>query len=244
MIMILEIRNELSEKIDYWFAKGNAHFSDWIVLLGHGVTGNRSRPVIALTAKELNQAGFSVLTFSFSGNGESEGDFRESCISKGVEDLKAVMDAVGSKKIAYIGHSMGAAIGVLSAARDNRIRCLVSLAGMVDTRKFAETEFGGEIPEQSCMWEEESCPLSQAFMTDLCEIVGSVIKATDRVKVPWLLLHGSVDDVVLPQDSEVVKERLGDRVDHFVIAGADHSFNNHRQQQLEEVVNWLKKQCS
>ena len=74
-IMILEIRNKFSEKIDYWFAEGNAQFSDWIVLLGHGVTGNLSRPVIALTARELNQAGFSVLTFSFSGNGESEGDF-------------------------------------------------------------------------------------------------------------------------------------------------------------------------
>ena len=59
------------------------------------------------------------------------------------------MDALGSKKIAYIGHSMGAAIGVLSTARDNRIRCLVSLAGMVDTRKFAETEFGGEIPTKA-----------------------------------------------------------------------------------------------
>ena len=55
--MILEIRNKFSEKIDYWFAEGNAQFSDWIVLLGHGVTGNLSRPVIALTARELNQAG-------------------------------------------------------------------------------------------------------------------------------------------------------------------------------------------
>ena len=242
--MILEIRNALGEKIDYGFSEGNGQFSDWIVLLGHGVTGNRNRPVIADTAKELNQTGFSVLTFSFSGNGESGGDFRDSCVSKGVEDLKAVMDAVGDKKIAYIGHSMGSAIGVLTAAQDNRIKCLVSLAGMVDTKKFAETEFGDETPDQGCMWEEKSCPLSKAFMTDLCETVGSVIEETDHVNAPWLLLHGSADDVVLPQDSEDVKARLGDRVDHVTIAGADHSFNDHRQQQLEAVVDWLKKQCS
>ena len=49
---------------------------------------------------------------------------------------------------------------------------------------------------------------------------------------------------LLPKDSEAIKARLGDRVDHVTIAGADHSFNDHRQQQLEVVVDWLKKQCS
>lgn len=238
------IRNHAGEAIDYEFLEGDGTFSSWVVLLGHGVTGNRSRPVVAETARALNKAGFSTLAFSFSGNGDSDGDFQDSCVSKGVKDLKAIIDAVGEKKVAYIGHSMGAAIGVIAAAQDERIRRLVSLAGMVDTKKFAETEFGEETPGQGCMWDDESCPLSQAFMDDLCTTVGSVIEQTDQVKVPWLLLHGSADDVVLPLDSEAVKARLGDRVDHVVIEGADHSFNDHREAQLEAVVNWLSKQCS
>ncbi len=237
------IRNHLGEALDYEFLEGDGRFSDWIVLLGHGVTGNRSRPVIAETASALNRAGFSTLAFSFSGNGESEGNFKDSCISKGVEDLKAVISATGDKKIVYVGHSMGAAIGVLTAAQDSSIQRFVSLAGMVDTKKFALTEFGEEVPDQGCMWEEESCPLSQAFMDDLCQTVGTVIEQTDHVKAPWLLVHGSADDVVLPQDSEAVKTRCGDRVDHVVIEGADHSFNEHRQAQLEAVVNWLTAKC-
>jgi pimeloyl-ACP methyl ester carboxylesterase len=241
--MVSEIRNKGGEKIDYGYIEGNGQFPDWIVLLGHGVTGNRNRPIIADTAEALNRAGFSILPFSFSGNGESEGDFRDSCVSKGVGDLEAAIDAVADKKIAYIGHSMGAAIGVLAAAQDDRVLRLVSLAGMVDTKTFAETEFGEETPDQGCMWEEESCPLSQAFMDDLRKTVGSVIEQCDSVKVPWLLLHGSADDVVLPRDSEAVKARLGDRVDHIVIEGADHSFNDHRQAQTEAVVDWLAKQC-
>ncbi len=241
--MTPEIRNHLGQAIDYEFLEGTERFSPWVVLLGHGVTGNRNRPVVAETARALNEAGFATLAFSFSGNGESEGDFRDSCVSKGVADLKAVVDAVDGKKVAYIGHSMGAAIGVIAAARDHRIHRLVSLAGMVDTKQFAETEFGEETPDQGCMWEEESCPLSQAFMDDLCRTVGSVIEQADQVKAPWLLVHGSADDVVLPQDSEAVKARLGDRVDHVVIPGADHSFNDHRTQQVEAVLNWLTKQC-
>jgi dipeptidyl aminopeptidase/acylaminoacyl peptidase len=114
---------------------------------------------------------------------------------------------------------------------------------MVNTRKFALTEFGEETPDAGFMWEEESCPLSQSFMDDLCQTVGTVIEQVEEVKVPWLLLHGSEDDVVLPQDSIDIKERLGDRVDHVVIGGADHSFNDEqRQAQLAAVVNWLTAQ--
>jgi len=237
------IRNQFGEAIDYEYLEGDDRFASWIVLLGHGVTGNRSRPVIAETARALNDAGFSTLAFSFSGNGESEGDFKDSCVSKGVKDLTAVIDAVGDKNVAYIGHSMGAAIGVIAAAKDERIQRLVSLAGMVDTKKFAETEFGEETPDQGYMWGEDDCPLSQAFMDDLCETVRSVIGQTDHVEAPWLLLHGSADDVVLPLDSEAVKARLQDRVDHVVIEGADHSFNDHRKEQVDAVVKWLTKNC-
>tara|TARA_Y100000588_G_C14273288_1_gene933290 strand:+ start:4565 stop:5296 length:732 start_codon:yes stop_codon:yes gene_type:complete len=243
--VIGEIKNHLGEKIDFQFFEGDETLSSWIVALGHGVTGNRNRPVIAETANALNEAGFSTIAFSFSGNGDSEGDFRDSCTSKGVEDLTAVLNSLGERKVAYIGHSMGAAIGVLTAAKDPRIKRMVSLAGMVDTKKFALTEFGEETPDESCMWEEESCPLSQAFMDDLCQTVKTVIEQTDSVNVPWLLLHGSADDVVLPQDSIAIKERLGDRVDHHIIEGADHSFNDaHRQEQLDVVVDWLSKECT
>ena len=238
--MLTEIRNQAGEKIDFEYLEGDEALADWIVLLGHGVTGNRNRPVISETAKALNAAGFSTLAFSFSGNGESEGDFRDSCVSKGVQDLAAVINAVDDKKIIYVGHSMGAAVGVLTAARDERVKRLVSLAGMVNTKQFALTEFGEETPNAGCMWEEESCPLSQSFMDDLCQTVGTVIEQVEEVKVPWLLLHGSEDDVVLPQDSVDIKERLGDRVDHVIIEGADHSFNGEqRPAQLEAVVNWL-----
>ena len=242
--MTFPIRNYLGEAIDFEHLNGDGKYSDWIVLLGHGVTGNRNRPVIAETAHALNQAGFSTLAFSFSGNGESEGHFKDSCVSKGVKDLEAVIEAVEDKKIVYIGHSMGAAIGVLTAAHGDKIQRLVSLAGMVDTNAFAVTEFGDEIPDQGCMWEEESCPLSQAFMDDLCQTVGTVIEQSNHVSVPWLLVHGSEDDVVLPRDSVAVKERLGDHVDNIVIEGADHSFNDHRLAQVEAVANWLKTNCS
>ena len=56
-----------------------------------------------------------------------------------------MLAALGGYEVCYIGHSMGGAVGVLSG--DEQIALLVSLAGMVHTRAFAEREFGEEKPE-------------------------------------------------------------------------------------------------
>lgn len=248
--MDAEIRNAVGERIDYAFASGAADTkkAGWLVLLGHGVTGNMDRPVVADTASALNAAGFDTLRFSYTGNGDSEGDFRESTISKEVGDLRAVIDVVlkAYSQVGYVGHSMGGAVGVLSAAQDDRIAALVSLAGMVETKTFAETEFGEETPDEGLMWEEETCPLSSAYMKDLCEDIVSVIPSAEKVEVPWLLIHGSADDVVLPQDTESIQALKGDAVNVVMVDGADHSFNEpaHKEQMTTTVAEWLSAQAS
>ena len=240
------IKNSFGETLDYTFTAGAKSCRDekWLVILGHGVTGNKDRPVITDTAKAINEAGFDTLAFSFAGNGDSEGDFREATITKEVGDLDAVINAVSEAypKIAYIGHSMGGAVGVIQATRDDRIKALISIAGMIDTKAFAIAEFGDETPDEGLMWEEENCPLSAAFMDDLCQTIGTVEPLVDRVEARWLLVHGTADDVVLPKDTERVKTRKGNAVDVVFVEGADHSFNEsaHKAQLTETIVKWLR----
>jgi alpha/beta superfamily hydrolase len=243
------IKNPLGETLDYSFASAAAESKkpDWIVVLGHGVTGNKDRPVVVDPAAALNAAGFDTLRFSFAGNGESEGDFRDATISKEVDDLNAVLDAVSSvyPKIAYIGHSMGGAVGVIQASTDLRIRALISIAGMINTKAFAETEFGKETPDEGLMWEEASCPLSSAFMTDLCHTHISLENKVETISASWLLLHGTADDVVLPKDSETVRSVKGGSVTIVTVEGADHSFNQpaHKAELNDNIVAWLSAQA-
>jgi alpha/beta superfamily hydrolase len=239
------IKNSLGETLDYAFTSGaeNCRDDKWLVILGHGVTGNKDRPVIADTAKALSDSGFDTLAFSFAGNGDSEGDFRSATISKEVGDLSCVIDAVTNAypKIAYVGHSMGSAVGVIQATRDGRIKALVSIAGMIDTKAFATAEFGEETPDHGLMWEEESCPLSSEFMQDLCDTIVTVEPLADCVATPWLLVHGTADDVVLAKDTECVKGLQGDAADTVFIEGADHSFNEpaHKAQLTETITKWM-----
>ena len=245
--MEAEIRNAHGEKIDYSFhpAESNSPFT---VIIGHGVTANKDRPFVEALANGLALAGIPALRFSFSGNGGSEGRFEDSCISKEVEDLGAVIDAVhaAGRRIAYVGHSMGGAVGVKRAAMDDRIELLVSLAGMVHTKKFAEVEFGEETPGDGYMWGKEDCPLSQQFVDDMKNI-GTVVGLGSSVKVPWLLVHGTVDDVVPVEESREIFAQGNDPKELFIIENCDHVFDPETDSEslpamVAKVSDWLMPQ--
>lgn len=233
----MEIHNQHGEKIDY--ALHDAGTNEKLVILAHGVTGDKDREFMVELATMLAAKGYPTMRISFAGCGQSGGEFGEATISKEVEDLGAVLDQVkGLKKIAYIGYSMGGAVGALAAAKDDRISVLVSLAGMVDTKGFAEREFGDEVPDEGFMWEDETTPLSKVFMDDLTQI-GTVLPAVKEHRIPWLLLHGSEDDVVLPSDSEMIFKHLKGKKKHVVIDGTDHSFVGHWERVADEAAEWL-----
>ena len=238
--MFGKINNSSGEVLDYTFHAGTEG-SRHIAVLGHGVTGNKDRPFVVALAEGLAAAGIHALRFSFAGNGASEGRFADATISKEVEDLGAVLGTLDDYSVCYIGHSMGGAVGVLRASRDERIRLLVSLAGMVHTHAFAEREFGEEVPDEGCMWDEPECPLSQAYMDDMAQI-DTVVRRGAEIVVPWLLVHGSEDDVVPIDDSHDILARARDNAELVVIDGADHVFSEHAQVMVEKVVGWLQEQ--
>ena len=236
--MFGEIRNEQGERLDYTYHKGK---DDRIVVIGHGVTGNKDRPALIALADGLADAGISAIRFSFSGNGESEGAFTDSTITKEVADLGSVIDDLSEYKICYVGHSMGGAVGVLRAATDARIEVLVSLAGMVHTKAFADREFGDVIPDKGFMWDEPDCPLSQIYMDDVATI-DSVAKLASKFAVPWLLVHGSEDDIVPIQDSIDILNFANESTELLELPGVDHVFSDDGTPiMVEKVVAWVSQ---
>lgn len=235
-----EIRNHLGERLDYSLHAAPSESSP-IIVLGHGVTGNKDRPWLIALSDALAENGFTALRLSFSGNGASDGRFEDSTVSKEVDEVRAVIDAIPARPIGYVGHSMGAAVGVLCASRDDRIKFLVSLAGMAHTAAFAEREFGTVEPGKGCMWDNPECPLSLAYMEDMRR-VGSVAAAARAVTVPWLFVHGSNDDVVPPQDSQDLFAIAGEPKQLETIAGADHVFSGaHTAQMVRIVTEWVRR---
>lgn len=233
-----EIRNRHGEWLDFTYHPGAAEIST-LVVLGPGVTGNKDRPLLVELASLLARTGIHALRFSFAGNGASEGRFADATITKEVEDLGAVLDALPGWYVGYAGHSMGAVVGVVRASTDARLHFLISLAGMAHTAAFAQREFSNVIPGTGCMWDQPECPLSQAYLDDMTRI-GSVVEAARRVRVPWLFLHGLADDVVPPQDSRDLFAVAGEPKRLTEIPEADHVFSDrHAAVMASSVVAWL-----
>ncbi len=243
------VRNEAGERLDYTFTRpgGVATGQATLMVIGHGVTANKDRAWAVNLAGALAVAGFPSVRFSFAGNGDSEGRFEDATVTKELSDLGAILDAVNQHlpgmRCGYAGHSQGGAVGVLRAAMDDRIRALVSLAGMVHVAEFAQRKFGDQEAGQSLMWDKPECPLSTQYMADM-QCLGSTVEAAAQVTVPWLLVHGIADTVVLPQDTEDAAAAARTEGNTAVavewLADHDHVFSaDEGAAMAQSVVSWL-----
>lgn len=236
--MEINLRNAAGERID--FSHHPAARQDALVVLGHGLSANKDRPLLVHLAEELSRFGWPCLRLSFAGNGNSGGQFQAATISKEADDLTSVLDQLkGSRRIAYVGHSMGSAVGTVVAARDERIDLLVSLAGMVRAREFYQREFGALEPGESMMWDDPNLPLSQGFKDDLFGL-GDTLGAVREVRAPWLFVHGDADDLVPLEDTDAAFAVAREPKHRVIIRGGDHSFELSRPAVAAAVVAWLK----
>jgi len=247
-----ELRNRRGERLDFAFhaalAGGGAAAPDArraIAVLAHGVTSSHDRPWLVELGDALARAGIAALRFSFAGNGASEGRFEEATPAKETEDLGAVLDALaaaGFGPIAVAGHSMGGAVALRRAARDARVRALVTLAGMVHVHRFMQRHFGSLAPGDP-MLGKERCRWNQALADEAARI-GSLVHDAAQVRIPWLLVHGDADEMVPLDDSRDARAAAAGRPELVVLRGVDHRFTGAVAAMTGAVVPWLVNQLA
>jgi pimeloyl-ACP methyl ester carboxylesterase len=235
--VIPPIRNGSGELLDSAYVPGRGE-GGRVVVIVHGVTSHHDRPWLQVLAKALADAGIASLRFSFAGHGRSEGRYEDFTIDKEVTDLGSVLDAVAGRDVIVAGHSMGALIAVLRAAADTRIRALVSLAGMVDLNAFVRAHFGGLVPGRDVLFQKPECPLTQGFL-DSAAAVGDVRAHAARIEVPWLVVHGTADELVPFEESVEVSALAPGPTRLVALLGADHRFTGREASAAGAVVAWL-----
>jgi predicted phosphoribosyltransferase/dienelactone hydrolase len=100
------------------------------VVFAHGWGSSKDSPRNRAAAEALRPLGIAAFLFDFTGHGESEGTEEDSTLEQQVGDLAAALDALGGvdeidgHRLGVVGASSGAAVAVIGAARDARIRAL------------------------------------------------------------------------------------------------------------------------
>ena len=236
--MIAPIHNRYGERLDTHFTPGSPGARE-LVLIAHGVTSSHDRPWLIGLSEALARDGIASLRFSYAGNGASEGRYEEATITKEVEDLGSVIDACDGWRVAYAGHSMGGAVGLLRAAQDERLLAFVSLAGMVHVADFMQRVFGQLVPGRDVMLDKPQCPLAQGFLDD-ANAHGSLLEPAARVRCPWLLVHGEADELVPYQDSLDAVAAAGGRPKLVGLPGIDHRYSGAIDEMCAAVVPWVR----
>ena len=111
------------------------------IVLCHGYTGVRSL-YLPDNARVLTEAGYVVLTFDYKGWGDSDGPKSRLSPYGRVIDSQAALTFLGAQemvdadRLGLYGTSYGGATAVWTAAIDSRVRCVVSVVGIGNGRRW------------------------------------------------------------------------------------------------------------
>lgn len=216
------------------------------VVIVHGFKGFKDWGMFPPFAERLARAGMTAVSFNLSGSGvDARGEstlpdrFARNTYSAESEDLALVVDALHAgalgvpapPALGLVGHSRGGGIAVLHAAADRRTRALVTWAAIDHTDRWPDVtkrawRAQGSI-EIANARTGQIIPLETDILDDLDRNAEAldIGAAAGRIDVPWLIVHGTVDEAVPFQEAEGLLKASGRNATRLMpVEGAGHTF--------------------
>ena len=241
------------------------------VVVVHGFKGFKDWGMFPPLADRLARAGFTAVSFNMSGSGvDADGApslperFARNTYGAELADLAAVLDALAQGRlgtapptgVGLVGHSRGGGIAILQAARDRRVRSLVTWAALASVLRWDE-------PTRAA-WRARGhldivnsrtgqvIPLSTDVLDEIEREPAAldIPRAAARLEVPWLIVHGSADEAVAVDDADELNEASSrSTTELLIVPGAGHTFGAAHpwapprdapiHQVIDATVRWL-----
>jgi len=239
-------RNSRNQQLAGLFYTAGVKGSPTLIVC-HGFTGSKEGGDKALHMAEYYAvADYDTLLFDFAGNGESEGKFEDLTLSGQVDDLTCAVDwckQQGAGTIVTLGRSFGGTTVICHAAQDERVAGVCTWAAAARLVELF-TGFADEDPDDPekviLAGDEGILYLKKNFFKDIEKY--DVPQLSSRIAPRSLLIiHGTKDDVVSPEDARLIYEAAGDPKELVYIDEGDHQFEVHHRQVWDICLNWLKK---
>lgn len=217
------------------------------IMMSHGFESSKDGDKWLVLSSRFYDAGFASLRFSYRGCGEgeekSQGKFEDTTLTGRLSDYKAAIDflyqaRIDMTRLGVIGSSFGGMVAL--AARDDRIRAIVTLATPFSFPSLSELE-PRRSQDKGYIELGSGKRLKKGFFDDLTKYsIGDEIK---RIHCPLLIIHGTSDEVV-PVEQAYELYRYANKPKRLeIIDGANHAFN--KPEHLERVINlsleWFKR---
>jgi uncharacterized protein len=223
--------------------------SEPLVIVCHGFTGSKEGRGQALAmGEQLALLGYGTLLFDFAGSGESDGEDRDRTLSGQVEDLAAVVGWArqgGYGPIILSGRSFGGSTVLSYAAKDRQIEAVCTWAAVTRLERLFLPLVGGDAagPAEELVIiknEEGQLALKRRFFQDLSrhDLTSCAAAISPR---SLLIVHGSADQSVPPEDAEILYQSAGEPKKLVIIEDADHRFSEHTEEVWRSFFRWLEE---
>jgi dienelactone hydrolase len=220
-----------------------------VVVVCHGFKGFKDWGFFPYVGERLAAAGFAAVSFNFSGSGigpdlqnftDLEG-FAADTVSRQVEDLGCILDAVEAGEIAagaadpsrlgLLGHSRGGGTALVRARDDRRVRALVTWSAVATFVRWSERELD---EWQRRGWMEFLNTRTQQQMRMNWSMVEDwrahaarfdLLRAAAELRIPYLLVHGQEDlSVRVQEGQELFAAAPRAHSELFVVPRTGHTF--------------------
>jgi dipeptidyl aminopeptidase/acylaminoacyl peptidase len=223
-----------------WFIPAGDHAPALAVVHGWGGNAEMMLPL----AKPLHAAGYALLFFDARSHGRSDGDSFAS-LPRFAEDLEHAVDwlrnqaEVDTRRIAVVGHSVGAGAALLLASRRQELLAVVSLAAFAHPAAMMRRWLASNrIP----YW-----PLGAYVLAYVQHVIGyrfddiAPCHTIRNVNCPVLLAHGTEDEMVPASEAqEIYVNRRTDQVELLLMPGSHDEYSD-MERHIETVIVFLDR---
>jgi dipeptidyl aminopeptidase/acylaminoacyl peptidase len=225
-----------------------------LLIICHGFIGNRVGVdrLFVKAAREFSAKGFLVLRFDFAGCGESTGDYGSGGLDAMIEQTRKVLDyatsidCVDLSRVILLGHSLGGATALLTAAKDTRVKILVlwspvahphnDIVRIVGIGEYERLQLGGSIDHQGYSFTSQ-------FFQSLSH--HQPLEQLRKFSGDVLLVHGTADEIIpvdyAPLYQKMFWLRKEGQCDLELIFQADHTYSSKdtTEQLFSKTYQWL-----
>jgi putative redox protein len=207
---------------------------------GAATVGNTYASLVDRIARE---AGWAALTFTMRGTGVSEGDFS---IEGWLADVRAAIDTMDARTditgVCLAGFRLGGTLAIVAAAHDTRVRGVASFSAPASlTTWVKDPDWFLEYARRTGVLRDPDYPADPSRWIRAIANLDVLDAAGHIAPRPWLLVHGSADDVVPIDDARLLQEAGGDCVEMRVVPNGPHRLR-HDPRAIAALLGWLDRQ--
>lgn len=218
------------------------------LVLSHGYKSHRGSEKYFQIGHRFPLEGIAVLRFDHRGaiNGESDGEFEDTALTKRVEDLRAAIDflteinEINSNRIGLLDSSLGGRT-VLALPKDERVKAIVLLATPVNFPRL-RIEARESLEKLGYYQYPDGSKIKKGFYGDMEKY--NFREEAKKINCPVLIIHGYLDEQVPRHQAKVLYDAVGSEIKALKwIEGGDHAFTDLEKlnQVLGYALDWFKK---